>query len=451
MGDYLIPHKTVQERAILFTRYPETGKVKTRLIPALGSQGACEYHRQMTELALRQVRELSVFHPVSIEVRFEGGNENRMKEWLGVDLCFSPQGQGDLGIRMERAFRESFRSGFESVVLIGSDCPERNAKILQKAFDGLKDNDLILGPARDGGYYLIGLKKPHPLFTNVPWGSAKVLVRTLKKAQSLGLKVLLLDTLQDIDRPEDLPFGERIKAFPAGPHPGLSIIIPTLNEADHIPFTLTRIPKTPFIEVLVADGGSHDGTQELAASRGAKVHSSSPGRARQMNNAASRAKGEMLLFLHADTLLPEGFSDQICQILSQPEIAAGAFQLKFEPPLPGLGMIERLANWRARVWQMPFGDQAIFLRAERFKTLGGFTEIPIMEDVDLIHRLRRQGPVVIAPLPAITSSRRWKNSGVLKTTLKNQIVLAAYWLGISPDCLARWYHKKKGQGPRYRV
>lgn len=443
----MIPDKTVHEKAILFTRYPKVGKVKTRLIPALGPEGACELHRQMTELALNQLRELSGLRPVSIEVRFEGGNEDLMREWLGTDVGYFPQHQGDLGIRMERAFQESFQSGFESVVLIGSDCPERTASILQKAFEGLKDKDLILGPARDGGYYLIGLKKPHLLFTDVPWGSAEVFNLTREKARTLGLKVLLLETLQDIDRPEDLSSWEQIKAFLGGSCPGLSIIIPTLNEAEHILLTLTRIPKTPFVEVLVADGGSHDGTPDLAASWGATVLPSSPGRACQMNTAARQAKGELLLFLHADTHLPEKFAEQICRILSRPETSAGAFQLKFDTPLPGLGVIERLANWRARVWQMPYGDQALFLRAERFKALGGFAEIPFLEDVDLVRRLRRQGPIVIAPVPAITSSRRWKNSGVLKTTLKNQIILAAYWAGISPYRLARWYHKETGRRP----
>ena len=349
-----------------------------------------------------------------------------------------------MGLRMERAFQEAFQSGFKSVVLIGSDCPDRTPKIMEKAFDGLKHNDLVLGPAQDGGYYLIGLQKPQPLFTDIPWGSAEVFNRTLEKAQALGLKVLLLETLQDIDRPEDLSLWERINDFPAGPRPGLSIIIPTLNEAENISFTLARIPKTPFIEVIVADGGSHDGTPDLAASWGARVLSSPRGRACQMNTAAGQAKGEILLFLHADTRLPEGFADHVCRILSRPEISAGAFQLKFDPPLPGLGIIERLANWRARVWQLPYGDQAIFLRAERFRAMGGFSEIPIMEDVDLIRRLGRLGPIVIAPVPVMTSSRRWKNSGVSeRPALKIKSLLAAYWAGISPDHLARWYHKEK--------
>jgi rSAM/selenodomain-associated transferase 2/rSAM/selenodomain-associated transferase 1 len=436
----LTPNNKGHERIILFTRYPEAGKVKTRLIPALGPEGSCELHRQLAELAVKQLKELSSLRSVSIEVRFDGGNETLMQEWLGTDFCYSPQGQGDLGVRMRQAFLEAFQSGFNSVVLIGSDCPARTSTILQQAFEGFRHNDLILGPALDGGYYLIGLQKLYPLFSNIPWGSAEVFNRTREKAQALGLKIFLLEALRDIDRPEDLCFWEEISAL----RPDISIIIPTLNEATTIPFTLARIPKNPSIEVIVADGESHDGTQELAAAWGAKVLSSLQGRARQMNTGAGQAKGRFLLFLHADTLLPEGFADHIYHILSRPENAAGAFQLKFDPPLPGLELIEKFANWRARVLQLPYGDQAIFLRADQFQTLRGFTEIPIMEDVDLIRRLGRQGRIVIAPVPVITSSRRWQDSGVWRTTFKNQVALAAFWTGISPNRLARWYHRRTG-------
>jgi uncharacterized protein len=428
------------ERLILFTRYPETGKVKTRLIPALGPEGSCELHRRLTELAVKQIRELSSLRPLSIEVRFEGGTEDLMREWLGDGFDFFSQGQGDLGIRMARAFQEAFQSGFDSVVLIGSDCPAQTSTILQQAFEGLKCHDLVLGPALDGGYHLIGLQRLYPLFSNIPWGSAEVFDRTQEIAQALGLKVFLLEPLRDIDRPEDLSFWEPIKAFGSGPGPEISIIIPTLNEALTLPLALARIPKIPSIEVIIVDGGSHDGTQELAASGEAKVLSSSLGRARQMNTGAGQARGRFLLFLHADTLLPEGFTDQVHHILSRPENAAGAFQLKFDPPLPGLEIIEKLANWRARVLQMPYGDQAIFLRAEQFQNLGGVREIPIMEDVDLIRRLSRQGRIVIAPVPVITSSRRWKDSGIWRTTFKNQVALGAFCAGISPNRLARWYH-----------
>jgi uncharacterized protein len=129
-------------------------------------------------------------------------------------------------------------------------------------------------------------------------------------------------------------------------------------------------------------------------------------------------------------------------ILSRPGVSAGAFQLKFHPPLPGLQLVETLANWRAGRLQWPYGDQAIFLRADRFRALGGFAEIAIMEDVDLIHRLRHQGRIAIAPVLVITSSRRWQNEGVWRTSLINIIILAGYFAGIPADRLAQWYYKK---------
>jgi rSAM/selenodomain-associated transferase 2 len=244
-----------------------------------------------------------------------------------------------------------------------------------------------------------------------------------------------------------LEFWESLEPLNYLSQPDLSIIIPTLNEALDLPLTLARIPQDPSIEVLVVDGGSLDGTLESAASWGAKVISSSRGRARQMNTGAGEAKGQTLLFLHADTLLPEGFKNHIDQVLFRKENVAGAFPLTFEPLLPGLKYIEKLANWRARALQLPYGDQALFLRANLFRALGGFKDIPIMEDVELIGRLKREGRIGIAQAAVITSSRRWKDQGVWRTTLRNQVALGAFRAGISLDRLARWYHKGSQKAP----
>lgn len=113
-------------------------------------------------------------------------------------------------------------------------------------------------------------------------------------------------------------------------------------------------------------------------------------------------------------------------------------------------MIEQLANWRSHRWQMPYGDQAIFLRAETFHAIGGFPDIPTMEDFDLIRRLRRRGRIVIVPVPIVTSARRWENMGVLKTTLINQAMIVGYLLGAPPTCLARWYHATPSASDNHR-
>lgn len=214
----LISSSQPPNRLILFTRYPVPGKVKTRLIPALGPEGSCELHRLMTERTLRRLREYSVSPSMGLEVRFDGGDQTLMKTWLGQDLTFCDQGPGDLGVRLERAVSEAFQSGTKRVVIVGSDCPGLNPEILHKAFDGLTDHDLVLGPANDGGYYLIGLTRPlSPLFADIPWGTGAVFKRTYEVAKRSGLKQLILEPLDDIDRPEDLALWKKIETLNGEP------------------------------------------------------------------------------------------------------------------------------------------------------------------------------------------------------------------------------------------
>lgn len=194
-----------KERLIIFTRYPEPGKTKTRLIPALGAKGAANLQRQMTEHTIDRVRELTTFRLLSVEVYFSGGNLELMQDWLGWDVTYQPQCAGDLGERMVSAFQASFAAGMTGVVIIGTDCPDLNTSMMAKAFELLNEKDLVLGPARDGGYYLIGLRRLIPeLFKGISWSTAEVLQQTVAIAQKLELVVAYLSVLNDIDRPEDL-------------------------------------------------------------------------------------------------------------------------------------------------------------------------------------------------------------------------------------------------------
>ncbi len=219
----------------------------------------------------------------------------------------------------------------------------------------------------------------------------------------------------------------------------ISIVIPALNEAANLAATIISARSDSTAEVIVVDGGSSDATATLAESLGAVVLKTEPGRARQMNAGAQIATGEVLLFLHADTRLPEGFDHHVHRILAQPGTVAGAFLLGLDGPQRGLRVIEWLANWRSRKLQMPYGDQAIFMRADLFREAGGFPEMPLMEDFELVRRFRRQGRIVIAPVRVVSSARRWMSLGIWRTTLINQIVIAAYLAGVSPYRIARWY------------
>ncbi len=428
---------------IIFTRYPTPGKVKTRLIPAVGAEGAALLHRQMTVQVIDRSRALQSDLPVKIAVHFDGDNYQQMSDWLGTDLGYQSQGEGDVGARMARSFSTSCQRN-SSVVLIGTDCPEITIDILAHAFELLQSGrDLVLGGAVDGGYYLIGMRDYHPkLFVDIDWSTDRVLQQTVAIANRLNLSIGYLPTLTDIDRPEDLSILTQNLASAK-----ISIVIPALDEAATITKIIASIHSLPQVEILLVDGGSSDSTIKIAQELGVRVLSSPKGRAHQMNVGAKAATGEILLFLHADTILPLGFEQMVRSTLQPPleesrtPPVAGAFTLQIDDSMSSLRSIERLVAWRSKWRQMPYGDQAIFLTAETFRSVGGFAEMPIMEDFELIKRLQRLGRIEILAAPVITSARRWLQRGVWQTTLINQAIVIGYSIGISPTRLATWYRR----------
>jgi rSAM/selenodomain-associated transferase 2 len=223
----------------------------------------------------------------------------------------------------------------------------------------------------------------------------------------------------------------------------LSIIIPTLNEAAVLAQTLAAIGVEsnvdPNIEVLVVDGGSQDDTCAIAQTWGAKLLRSQPGRAQQMNLGAESAQNDILLFLHGDTLLPSGYYGLIKAAIAQPHTIAGAFDLTIDAPDLSLRLVEWGVRLRSRLLQLPYGDQGIFLKRETFARIGGYPNLAIMEDYQLIQNLKRLGKIAIVPIPVKTHPRRWRKLGILRTTVLNQIMILGYHLGIPPERLRTWY------------
>lgn len=224
----------------------------------------------------------------------------------------------------------------------------------------------------------------------------------------------------------------------------ISIIIPTLNEVGCIGQTLAGLVKQPGVEVIVVDGGSQDQTLALATAAGARVISAPPGRASQQNAGARAAQGRALLFLHADTRLPEGFAAQIHAALALPGTVAGAFRFAVAAKGWQFRLLEYGVNQRAAWFGLAYGDQAIFLSATFFRGMGGFKEMALLEDLDLVLRLRKIGRLALLPAPALTSARRWQRLGLVRTTLLNQIILLAFFCGLSPNRLALWYNQFRG-------
>jgi rSAM/selenodomain-associated transferase 2 len=232
-------------------------------------------------------------------------------------------------------------------------------------------------------------------------------------------------------------------------NPIISIIIPVLNEAENIQSFLKQFENYLEIEIIIVDGGSTDKTKvkilesSLCDRKIKLVTNNKVGRANQMNYGAVLATGEILLFLHADTILPDNYQQIAQSILKRKDVIVGAFQLHINSPKKTLRLVEKIVNLRSRFLSLPYGDQGFFITKDNFERLGGFADLPIMEDFNFIQKAKRNGKIVIADATVMTSPRRWQKIGVIKTTVINQLIIVGYYLKISPNKLKTFYHRAK--------
>ena len=436
--------RSKQGRIIIFSRYPVPGEVKTRLIPAIGLAGAADLHRRLTEKTLATALSFSADHGAEVEVNYEGGSEPQIRRWLGPNITCVRQHSGDLGQRMRIALEKAFQQGARRAVMVGTDIPDLKPEHFKQAFEVLEDQDLVLGPSTDGGYWLIGSSRPVDIFKNINWGTETVIEETIATADQQRLEFKLLEPLTDIDAPEDL---KKWRPDMVERRPYISVIIPALNEAANIVRTI-RAAETEEAEIIVADGGSADQTATLAAQAGARVIESPKGRALQQNRGARCAAGSILLFLHADTILPGDYLTLVFEMMMDRQIVLGAFSFKTDLNSRLMKGIEFLTNFRAQKLNLPYGDQALFLKKSTFEEIGGFPETSIAEDYYLVRRLTRRGRLGIVPAAAVTSARRWQSRGLIYTAVINQIMMLGFIIRIPPDKLAvmhRFLHKKNNR------
>ena len=219
----------------------------------------------------------------------------------------------------------------------------------------------------------------------------------------------------------------------------VSIIVPTLNEELVLEKTLTQFQQLSPHELIVSDGGSDDDTRNIAGRFSHRVITGSAGRALQMNDGADEATGDILLFLHADSRIePESYR-KMQQCMQNPKWIGGAFTLCIESGKWSLKLIALLANIRSKYFGLAYGDQGFFVRKEVFKDMNGFSPLPICEDLDFYHRLRKKGPVILLKEKAHTSPRRWIKEGILFTTARNTLIAVLFGLGFPPHMLTKWY------------
>jgi rSAM/selenodomain-associated transferase 2 len=223
----------------------------------------------------------------------------------------------------------------------------------------------------------------------------------------------------------------------------ISVIVPVINEAGGINQLIEHLGslrKGNDIEIIVSDGDPQGRTINAIKDDRVTRVSSGKGRGMQMNKGAAAATGEILLFLHADTSLPSGAFEKIAAVMRTGFYAGGAFDLGIDSCRIALKIVEQAASLRARITRIPYGDQAIFIRRDIFQDMCGYMDFPIMEDVDLMQRLKRAGrPIIIIAQKVRTSPRRWEREGVAYCTVRNWALVTLYMMGVSPEKLARFY------------
>lgn len=226
----------------------------------------------------------------------------------------------------------------------------------------------------------------------------------------------------------------------------ISIVIPALNAADELPTTLAALAKAaPIGEIVVVDGGSADDTVALAEAAGARVVAAPRGRGMQLAAGAAAARGDWLLFLHADCRLGAGWEAAVAAFVGAPGAAgrAGYFAFALNDPSPAARRLERIVAWRCRALALPYGDQGLLIARTLYDASGGFAAIPLMEDVDLVQRLGRRRLVPLG-VPAYSSARRYRDGGYLRRPLRNLLCLSLYFAGVPPRHIARVYGWRSG-------
>jgi rSAM/selenodomain-associated transferase 2 len=225
--------------------------------------------------------------------------------------------------------------------------------------------------------------------------------------------------------------------------PLVTIVTPVLDDTEAAGKLLSQVPATPEVEIILVDGGDAADLERLVQTRhDTRLYRTQPGRGRQMNAGAAAAGGEWLLFLHADSQLPAGWLEAFHDL--EKNIAGGWFRFALDDAAWQARIIERGVAWRVRQLKLPYGDQGLFVRRRVFESLGGFRELPLFEDVDLVRRLVRTGVVTELPLPLLTSSRRWRRDGWVRRSLRNGVLISLYWVGVPPAWLAHLYDGQRG-------
>ena len=383
---------------IIFTRVPEPGQTKTRMMPALSAKGCARLHTCFLEDTKRECGKVEgklfvCFTP-------DEGRELLHPVFGRGEYYISQRGSG-LGERMYQAIREVLGRGYDACILMGTDVPEVRAEYLERAFGLLEQKDVVLGPTRDGGYYLVGMKKPRrAVFEVEGYGQGSVLWDTVRRIKTEGCTVGFTEAMWDMDVYQDLQGyrrrmreDKRLQNTSTGRYLAktsrISIIVPVYNEEKTICQMQDQLePLRGTCEILFVDGGSTDRTMEQIRPWVKVIHSEK-GRAKQMNTGARKSHGDILFFLHCDSELPPRPLAEIRRVMK--DHSAGCFGIPFHSRNFFMFTCRVISNHRIKDRKVMFGDQGIFVDRSLFFHAGMFPEIPVMEDYQFSLTLKERG------------------------------------------------------------
>ena len=413
----------MKQAIIIFTRAPMPGRTKTRMMP-------CLTPKQCETLHICFLKECEKCRADRFICHTPDGDrpKNHLEKILGKQKEYFPQRGEHLGERMFRALEEVFEKGYEKCVLIGTDVPELRSRDLRKAFEVLNTQDVVFGKTYDGGYYLVGMKKPcREVFEIDQYGHESVLEDTIKTLSRSGITVGYTKKHWDMDTPWDLKeYRKRLRAnkvlkqtetgrYAAGIAP-ISIIIPIYNEEKGIVKFQEQLKELRGkCEILFVDGGSTDHTLDFIEPGYSVIHSEK-GRGKQMNAGAKASSGDILFFLHCDSQLPPKPLAEIRRVMR--DYQAGCFGIAFHSPNVFMFTCRVISNHRIKDRKIMFGDQGIFVDRDLFFEAGMFPEIPIMEDYQFSLTLKeKRVKLGMAGKRIYTSDRRFPKGTIPKLRL----------------------------------
>ncbi|MDR3567247.1 MAG: TIGR04283 family arsenosugar biosynthesis glycosyltransferase [Syntrophobacteraceae bacterium] len=433
---------------LIFLKYPAPGRVKSRLAKEVGVEGAARIYEKLVRRTLGiacDVKRKSPQIDITLFYMPKDPLQGLVNKFRGP-WKFQEQEGDHLGYRMASALRSAFAQGAGRAVLIGTDLADVEAGDIEEAFKNWGENVVVLGPAADGGFYLVGTDRAiDSPFDFTTWGTNEVFSRTAREFEAAGFRVHLAPRRYDVDQKSDLARLDRNPLF----SDSISIIIPTLSETERLSPLLHYLENLlwPGDEIVVVEGGAFDKTALHRKSPALTVIKTIRGRGIQQNVGAMLSRGNILFFLHDDTTPPPQFAYLIRSSCRDKPKVAGCFKLRFRPSNRALDLISGWANLRTSLCKLPYGDQGYFCRKDLFERAGGFGRKYLMEDVEIVRKLRKIGggarDISIMAEYVYTSPGRYLRNGVLKASLQNHLIFFLSALGCKETELYRRYYGSK--------